>query len=212
MGIISSLAKKLKHQILNRLRKKHIGLSNGNYELKGGNEIVNSEIGENTYISHNSIVFSARIGKFCSIGPSVIIGYGDHPTNFLSTSPKIYFKEIFENGKNADYKVFDWNSEVSIGNDVWIGAQCYIKNGISIGDGAIIGAGSIVLKDIPPYSIAVGSPAKVIKFRFSENMITELLNLKWWSYEKDKLKMIEQYLSTPLTPELIMKIKDILQG
>jgi acetyltransferase-like isoleucine patch superfamily enzyme len=79
------------------------------------------------------------------------------------------------------------HKRVTVGSDVWIGANCYIKDGVDIGDGAIIGAGAVVTKNIPPYSIAVGAPAKVIKKRFDEATIEILIELKWWNWDIEKI-------------------------
>lgn len=182
-----------------------------NVELKGNNHIVNTTIDEYSYISLNSIIYHSRLGKFCSIGPNVIIGYGDHPTNYLSTSPRLFFKEIFKSkALNPETSVFKSHKLVNIGSDVWIGANCYIKNGITIGHGAIVGAGSVVLKDIPSYAIVGGVPAKIIKYRFSNEIISKLQNLKWWNYPISTIEMIEPYLSVEITEDILQKICLIL--
>lgn len=182
-----------------------------NVEFKGNTEVLNSDIGEYTYISKNSIVHNAHIGKFCSIGPNVVIGYGDHPTNFLSTSPKIYYREIFSGEDvQSSYKVYESNKYVSIGNDVWIGANVYIKNGVNIGDGAIVGAGAVVTKDLAPYTINVGLPANSIKKRFSEDIIESLLNLKWWLYPIDQIEKIKPYLSETIDTKVLVIIRQLL--
>ncbi|RUP83085.1 hypothetical protein C7Y69_03265 [Alteromonas sp. KS69] len=138
-----------------------------------------------------SNIYSCYIGRYCSIADNVTIGPSEHPTNWLSTSMIQYV--------NA---VHDWDSYVTeqtgayhsppvkfragtppvIGNDVWIGANAFIKNGISIGNGAIISAGAVVVSDVPDYAIVGGVPAKVIKYRFSEKVIESLLKLSWWDY------------------------------
>ncbi|WP_286438487.1 CatB-related O-acetyltransferase [Bacteroides acidifaciens] len=136
----------------------------------------------------NSWVCIADVGKFCSIANRVNIGLGNHTINYLSTSP--IFTEKY-NGTG-----FSWiNKTIAppfkrtiIGNDVWIGFGAMVIGGVKIGDGAIIGAGSIVTKDIPPFAIAVGSPAKVIKYRFSEETIEKILQNPWWNKSEKDLK------------------------
>ena len=108
-----------------------------------------------------------------SVAYGVRIGLPEHPVNMVSTSPKIY-----RNIKLKDIK--DVYFPPIIGNDVWIGANAIILQGVTIGDGAIIAAGAVVTKDVPPYAIVGGVPAKVIKYRFSDDVILKLLEIKWW--------------------------------
>jgi len=131
------------------------------------------EIGDFSYINRYSQVYSGKIGKFCSIGYGVRIGLPEHPTDIVSTSPKIY-----RNIKSQDIK--DVYSPPVIGNDVWIGANAIMLQGVTIGDGAIVAAGAVVTKDVPPYAIVGGVPAKVIKYRFPDSTILKLLEIKWW--------------------------------
>ena len=147
-------------------------------------------IGDYSYISSNSIVSNTNIGKFCSIGPNFLCGWGLHPTNGLSTSPVFYSKE-------AKYTFSEENKinehpQITIGNDVFIGANVTVLEGIQIGDGAIIGAGAVVSKDIPPYAIAVGCPIQIKNYRFSEEVIAKLQKIKWWDFDEEKLKEVER--------------------
>lgn len=135
----------------------------------------------------------STIGSFCSIGRNVVIGHGDHPTTFLSTSPFFYLDALGVKDKNMvcydNYYTHNLKG-VEIGNDVWIGNGAFIKNGLKIGDGAVIGAQSVVTKDVPPFAIVVGSPAKVIKYRFTQEIIDDLLKLKWWDLDIEILKKV----------------------
>jgi acetyltransferase-like isoleucine patch superfamily enzyme len=136
----------------------------------------------------------------------VVIGYGDHPIDYISTSPAFYQSTTALEIKPSSDTFFG-TSMVEIGNDVWIGANCYIKNGIRIGDGAIIGAGAIVVNDIPAYSICVGVPAKIIKYRFKENEISELLKIKWWNWSVEEIKKHIQDIGSSNVIDFIMKFK-----
>lgn len=142
--------------------------------------LVKVSLGDYTYIGGNCKIQYATLGKFCSVGPEVRIGLGIHPLNLKSTYPGFYTNSKYYRVE----KLYDFNGEeyeqVKIGNDVWIGARATILDGVTIGDGAVIATGAVVTKDIPPYAVAGGVPAKVIKYRFDNNQIEELLKEKWW--------------------------------
>jgi acetyltransferase-like isoleucine patch superfamily enzyme len=132
------------------------------------------------------------VGKFCSIGPNLICGRGVHPTTGISTSPMFYSTRK-QNGMTLSVEdKIEERKNISIGNDVFIGMNVSILDGVTIGDGAVIGAGAVVSKDIPPYAIAVGSPIKIIKYRFDEESIDKLLKIKWWDWADDKLNIVEK--------------------
>ena len=152
-------------------------------------KIVNSSIGEYSYVGNHSTIINATIGKFCSISENCRIGLASHTMKFLSTSP------IFTEKCNGTG--ISWLSEdavkikapkITVGNDVWIGYNAIIKSGVTIGDGAVIGAGAIVTKDVPPYAIVAGVPAKIIKYRFTEDDIFKLSKLQWWNLSDQELQ------------------------
>lgn len=138
------------------------------------------ELGDYSYFAMNAHAANVKIGKFCSIGPNFCCGLGIHPTDGISTSPYFYRRTIEE------------HKPVTIGNDVFIGTNVTILDGVSIGDGAVIGAGAVVTKDIPPYAIAVGVPAKVIKYRFDEQTIQKLLEKEWWNGSEEELQKVRE--------------------
>jgi acetyltransferase-like isoleucine patch superfamily enzyme len=148
-------------------------------------KIVNSKIDSFSYVSYFSHLQNVTVGKYCSIAKRVSVGLGFHPTNFISTSPIFYspknplFKSIVKDKKFEDIK------PSFIGNDVWIGANTVILDGVRIGHGSIIGANSVVTKDVEPYSIVGGVPAKLIRKRFLEEEIEFLLKLEWWDKPLD---------------------------
>ncbi|MDR3704376.1 MAG: CatB-related O-acetyltransferase [Paludibacteraceae bacterium] len=155
--------------------------------------IVDSEIGDYSYISTNSTIFNTTIGKFCSIGPNFFCGWGIHPTNGISTSP-MFYSNIKQNGITlSPLNKIEEREPIIIGNDVFIGANVTVLDGVTINDGAIIGAGAVVSKDIPPYAIAVGCPIKITKYRFDNNKINDLLEIKWWNFSDENLKDVEAF-------------------
>lgn len=125
-----------------------------------------------------------KIGSFCSIALNVILGPGKHPTHFLSSHPSFYLEECkLTNETKTEH--FELLYPVEIGNDVWIGHSVIVQDGIKVGDGAVIGSGAIVTKDVPPYAIVAGVPAKILRYRFDEDTIKDLLELKWWELDDD---------------------------
>ncbi|GAD09167.1 acetyltransferase [Gluconobacter frateurii NBRC 103465] len=127
------------------------------------------------------------IGDYCSIGPNVTIALGNHRADLVTTYP---FKTLSQFWPKAEDGEGDHSSkgDVVIGNDVWIGSGATILSGVTIGDGAIVAAGAVVTKNVAPYGIVGGNPAKLIKFRFSESIITRLLALAWWNWPEDILQ------------------------
>lgn len=151
-----------------------------------------SSVESYTYIASNCLISYTQIGKFCSIGPNLVCGYGIHPTNGISTSPSFYSNKMQNNfSLSKDCKIEE-RKKIVIGNDVFIGMNVSILDGVSIGDGAIIGAGAVVTKNVDPYSIIGGVPAKLIKYRFEKKIIDQLLKIKWWDWDNEKLKEVEK--------------------
>lgn len=145
--------------------------------IRAKTRVYNSTIGEYTFIQRNCLIQRTKIGKFCSISEGCFIGLPEHRYDLLSTSP------VFTKGKNylntslCDFDALELK-ETIIENDVWIGTHVLIKGGIHVGNGAIIGAGSVVTKDVPDYAIVGGNPARIIKYRFDKDKIDSLLKLK----------------------------------
>ncbi|MEG0277162.1 MAG: CatB-related O-acetyltransferase [Coprobacillus sp.] len=129
------------------------------------------------------------IGKFCSIacGAKFIFTSANHSLKSLSTYPFPLFFEEWNLDKKDVIQAWDNKGDIVIGNDVWIGYEAIIMSGVTIGDGAIIGTRAIVTKDVPPYTIVGGIPAKPIRKRFSDKTISTLLELKWWNWSSKKI-------------------------
>lgn len=201
-------------------RRKHVRISllshfNPQTKFEGYNVIwegavvSNSHIGKGTYIGTNSRLTNCYIGRFCSIAADVSVITGNHPSNFISTSPS-FFSLLKQNGLiYTDKQKFDEIlPQTKICNDVWIGEGGIIMGGTTIGDGAIIGAGAVVVKDVPPYAVVGGVPAKVIKYRFEQPVIDKLLELKWWNASDEKLKNnISYFQSEDITTEMLNELE-----
>lgn len=159
-------------------------------------------VGDHTYGIYNLRIHQYKgseakiiIGKYCSIAPDVtIITGGIHPLEWISTYPfriKWDLPGKFEDGMPKT------NGNIVIGNDVWIGTHVIILSGIKIGNGAVIATGAVVTKDIPDFAIVGGSPAKILRYRFSETKREEILNSEWWNWsEKDVLEKIDHLNSS----------------
>ncbi|MDE6349426.1 MAG: CatB-related O-acetyltransferase [Treponemataceae bacterium] len=131
-----------------------------------------------------------KIGRFCSVacGAKFLFASANHTMRSLSTYPfPIFFEEWGLDAANvAD--AWDNKGDIVIGNDVWIGFEAVILGGVTVGDGAIVGARAVVTKDVPPYTIVGGVPAKPIRKRFSDGVIAELLRLQWWNWPEDRIR------------------------
>lgn len=147
------------------------------------------QMGRFSYVGRESQVYHARIGSFTSIGPQVLIGLGEHPSEgFVSTHPMFYSDRGQSNPVIVDKPLFDEMPTTTIGNDVWIGARAILRTGVTIGDGAIIAAGAVVVKDVEPYSIVGGIPAKHIRYRFTTEEIQRIQESNWWQQDLTWLK------------------------
>lgn len=147
-------------------------------------------MGYGSYIGPDCVI-NAYIGRFTSVAPYVMTNTGIHPIGwpFATTSP-MFFSTHKQSGETfADRMMFnEFKKPTEIGNDVWVGENVFFTGGLTIGDGAVVLAGAVVVKDVPPYAIVGGVPAKVIKYRYDEETIRFLLNLKWWNKDVEWLQ------------------------
>lgn len=166
-----------------------------NVDIQRSYLIYHSIIDRRTYTGRNTSIWYAKIGKFCSISWNVSIGGANHDYRKVTQHSFLYTK----NQGLIDKPLYDRFSEhCKIGNDVWIGCHAVICRGVVIGNGAVIGAGSVVTHDVPPYTIVAGIPARIIKKRFSNNIIEMLNEVKWWNFDDDTIKRnIELFNSEP---------------
>lgn len=149
-------------------------------------------IGAYSYLNVAAVLYAnSRLGRFCSVGRYCELGLAKHPTDSLSTHPFQYGGLAFP--ADADYTALrnaQWTSHepTIIGADVWIGAKAGVVSGVKVGHGAVIGAGAIVTRDVPPYAIVGGAPARLIRMRFADPQIERLLNLQWWDMPLEQLR------------------------
>lgn len=189
----------------------------GRSKLEGYNKIHDNSVfkgtlGKYSYIGANSHI-SAKVGKYCSIGPSVKTVCAFHPVDgFVSTHPVFYSTNKQSGITFVQEQLFDeWKTlpqldvPVEIGNDVFIGEGSILVGNLRIGDGAVIASGAVVTKDVPPYCIVAGNPAKIIRKRFEDETIGKLLKFKWWDRDEIWLK---QNVKTMSDVKLLLKYID----
>jgi acetyltransferase-like isoleucine patch superfamily enzyme len=164
--------------------------------------LINCSVGSHTYIQKNSTLVNATIGKFCSIASNVTVGPGIHKTDGVSTHPAFYLKNTPLVKVFSKTDQFVTSKQTNIGHDVWIGEKAIVIDGVKVGTGAIIASGAVVTKDVEPYSIVGGVPAKHIKFRFNKGVCEQLLETQWWDRSEGWL---EQNFSNFTEPNLFIQ-------
>lgn len=170
--------------------------------------INDSEFGDFSYCGINTTINFSRIGKFCSLARNVDVGGFDHDYRKVTTMPRFRFDQITGmKGVEPDYAKL-----CEIGNDVWIAAGAQILHKARIGDGAIIGGGAVVTKDVPPYAIAVGVPAKVIGYRFPERIVKALLEIRWWNWPVQVIQReIDLLLGKDVDEDVVSRMMSIAE-
>lgn len=159
-------------------------------------ELTNCILERYSYIGYQNFMVNVHVGSFCSIADRCSIGGAAHPIHFVSTSP------VFHEGKNILNKHFSAHQiedtpQTIIENDVWIGQGAFVKAGVRISTGAVIGMGAVVTHDVGAYEIWGGNPAKMIGKRFEEEIIEKLLKSRWWELEDEQLREYAQYFNDP---------------
>lgn len=165
-------------------------------KVESGTEFYDSVMNRYSSCGYNCHIINTEIGAFTSIASNVIIGGATHPMSWVGMSP------VFYKGRDSIRKKFVENEleqveRTIIGNDVWIGSNAIVKSGVRIGDGAVIGMGSVVTKSVGNYEIWAGNPAKLIKKRFDDDMIDELISIEWWNFDDDRLQYLSKWIASP---------------
>ena len=167
----------------------------GHCKVSRHTTISNSCIGKYFAVGHYSFLQRVKSGRYVTIGSRVSIGAFSHPTNWLSTLEFQFRDSTYFYGESlpisSQKSIKSYIVDTTIGSDVWIADNVFIRTGIKIGTGAVIGAGSVVVKDVEPYSIVAGNPARVIRPRFREGVVQQLLESKWWELDIGDLDGVE---------------------
>ncbi|WP_285855697.1 CatB-related O-acetyltransferase [Paenibacillus camelliae] len=171
------------------------------------NHIYFAKLGKHTYTGQNTVIMHTQIGSFTSISWGVSVGAAEH--DFTRVTSHTFLYNTYD-GLNNDKVYYDrFLEETKIGNDVWIGCNSTVLRGVTIGDGAVIGANTIVTKDVPPYAVVVGNPGKIIKYRFDEETISRLLNLQWWLMDDSIIKENCNLFAERPTSETLNQLEEL---
>jgi phosphonate metabolism protein (transferase hexapeptide repeat family) len=147
-------------------------------------------IGDYSYVVNDSSLASTTVGRFCSIAAHTRINPGNHPMWRAALHHWTYRSVAYGLGDDDDAEFFNWRREhgVTLGDDVWIGHGAIVLPGVTVGTGAAIGAGAVVTKDVEPFAVVVGVPAKVLRFRFEAPVREALLRIGWWQWSRERLR------------------------
>lgn len=173
--------------------------------------INDSFVGKYTYMGINTTMNWTKIGRFCSLARNVDIGGFDHDYHKVTTMPEFRFRQAENGGGRLPCRAAH-DAYCEIGNDVWIAAGAQILHKVKIGNGAVIGGGAVVTRDVPPYAIVVGVPAKVTGYRCPEEYIEELMKLEWWNWPDEMLlEIMDKLINSDINKDTIAWMKEIYE-
>lgn len=192
--------------------------------FEGGNRVARGaslkscRIGYGTIIGFDADMSNTRVGRYCSVVPKIV--RGRHPVDRVSTHPAFYSlakQAGFTYAREQSFEEFKYaepesKTSVVIGNDVWIATGAVVVEGVTIGDGAVVMCGAVVTKDVPPYAIVGGVPAKVVRYRFDPETIDWLLRLRWWDKDRQWIQDHAAYFSDPQTLRRMVEEEQKSQG
>lgn len=173
--------------------------------------VAYSEFGKYSYVSSSSVVKNTKVGRFTSISWNCSISPEEHDFNRLTSSSVLTSTKTFTLFDHKFYNPFE--KECSVGNDCWIGCGATVLRGVKIPDGVVVGANSVVTHSPPPYSILVGSPARVLRLRFEKEIVEMLLQIKWWNYSDEVIKSLEPFFAKEkLNLQDVVELKNFLEN
>jgi len=180
-------------------------------EVGARTTLTEVEMGDYSYVVNDSQVIYATIGKFCSIAAMTRINPGNHPMHRATQAHFTYRSSAYFPGEADDTEFFTWrrSHRVMIGHDVWIGHGAIVLPGRSLGTGAVVAAGAIVTKDVPAYTIVAGNPARVIRRRFPELTADKLMQLAWWDWDHQRLRVALPDFRTLPVEDFLAKYEDL---
>ncbi len=167
--------------------------------LAGKAYLLDSSLGLGSYLN-SARLNQVQVGRFCSIGFEAIVGLGEHPSDRISSHPAFYSVTPPVKVSWVDRNTFAENSPVTVGSDVWVGARAVVLAGVRLGHGAIVAAGAVVTKDVPPYAVVGGVPARILRYRFDETTRGALLASEWWLAPPSRLRQWAPILGATPSP------------
>lgn len=162
-----------------------------------GSYLLDTSVSRYSYIGYDCKILHSEIGSFCSFADHILVGGDEHPISWVSTSPVFHY--VTNSAMSAPFASHSIPEIplTRIGHDVWVGHAATIRAGLKIGNGVVIGSGAVVTRDVPPYAVVAGVPARVIRYRFPEEICRKLEASRWWNLPDDKLKSMGQFINDP---------------
>lgn len=164
--------------------------------IEGGGQIISTVFGRHSYCGYDCTFINVEVGGFCSISDNVSIGGSNHPIQFVSSSPVFLSHRDSVKMKFSNFEYFNLPKTI-IGSDVWIGRGVFVLSGIKIGHGAVVGMGSVVTKNVPAYAVVAGNPARIIRYRFDDEIIASLLKTRWWDLPEKEIERWAKWFDDP---------------